>query len=255
LSVVNFTKYFNAERDVYVQNISNSQVVVMFETAPGQSQSYTFVPTRDPVNLTRHVPFTSVKGSMDFRKMLNRVPAVIRLLDENEYTAYYNKQAKTSGLRNIEDAIDAAEARMLSRDKLPDAPAPIKLTEDNDGPQEFVVNDEPINPRILNLCLQVSPQVPEQQKMTAPAMLNELQLMNDLTHDDWDYVTSHGYYKSVINYAKKQKAAAAAAIVHNDVEVDDSDEEQEAPPPKLAKAVKPKAKAPKSVKPQKPTEV
>ena len=37
--ITNFTEYFRTERDVYVQNRSNTQVSMQFETFPGRIES------------------------------------------------------------------------------------------------------------------------------------------------------------------------------------------------------------------------
>ena len=66
---------------------------------------------------------------------------------------------------------------------------------------------------MLHLCLQVHPSVPDQSKMTAQAILAELDTLEGLTMQDWDYITSHGFYKSVVKLSKKKVAELAAAAV------------------------------------------
>lgn len=240
--VNNFTEYFKEERDIYVQNVSNCQVSVMFNIAPGHTESYLFTNSKDPVNLTRYIPFAAVKQSMDLRKMLNRSPPALRLLTEEENLAHYQRMASTHGLKSVDDAIEMAEERRLAiQNKLPldNAPDPVKLHEvvEDDmhlGGKKVVKSldvaseEEQINARVLNLCLQVHPKLDDQQKITAQQFMAELDSIDDLKLDDWAYIQSHGYYKSVKTLAKKKIADSI------------SSESEEAP---VKKVVKKKAQA------------
>lgn len=221
MALTNFTKFFTTEADVYVANCSSCQVVVQFDLGGGQTTSFTFAPNRDPVNLTQHVPFNAIKNSVDFRKILNRVPAVVTLLTEEEYLGYYQTQAKSKGLASIDKAIDLAEHRRSNRSVLPDAPSPINLAQEEETQAAPVQLEDAINSRILNLCLQVHPSVPDPQKMTAQQMLSELESMDSLKRDDYEYVVAHGLYKTVINYAKKKMSAAEPVRVIDDTVTDD----------------------------------
>jgi hypothetical protein len=251
--IQNYTEFFKEERDIYIQNISGCQVSVTFQTGPGQFESYLFPNTKDPVNLTRFVPFQAVKNSHDLRKLLNRVPPALLILSETEFNAYFSHQATKSGV-TVDQALEAAEQRrsaVQNHTPLADAPDPIKLHEVvEDGKHlgerkivrslETVSAEEEINPRVLNLCLQVNPALTDQQKMTAAQLLSELDVMGDLTLIDWEYVRSHGFYKSVKNLAKKKADELALA----------SSEPEDAPKKPAPKAKKVKAavvKPPESV--------
>lgn len=241
--IINFTDFFKEEKDIYVQNVSNCQVSVSFEVAPGRSESYLFTNSKDPVNLTRFIPFHAIKSSMDLRRMLNRVPPALQLLTETEHDAYYSKSARDQGLKSADEAMAKAEARRMAvqnHQPLPDAPDPIKIHEVVEDGQRLgekklvkstaasVSEADEINPRVLNLCLQVHPSIPDQQKMTAQQMLAELDTMDSLAMLDWEYLQSHGYYKSVRNLARKKVAELASASV-------EPDEEEEVKPVKKAK--------------------
>lgn len=216
--ITSFTDYFKEERDIYVQNISSYNVVVNFDMGGGQSMSHTFMPTRDPVNLTQYIPFKSIASSSEFRKMVNRRPAVLRLMSHDDYIAYYTRQAESKSLRNVDEAIEAAADRYAHRFDLADKTSPDEEPEQpterkRDTKGAPLSEEEVINPRILNLCLQVHPSVNENEKMSAQDMLTELEVLSgQLKFDDWDYVCSHGWYKSVKNYAKQQRDNAAAGV-------------------------------------------
>lgn len=71
-TITNFTEYFREERDVYVQNKSNTQVSLQFETSPGRIESVLIPRDKKPLNLTQIVPFTAIKASVDLRKKIGR---------------------------------------------------------------------------------------------------------------------------------------------------------------------------------------
>jgi hypothetical protein len=173
-------------------------------------------------------------------------------MDEDEYLAYYRKQAKNNGFKTVEQAIEAAEQKAQRRDPLPNAPEPINLREEEER-RAFDPGESPVNPRILNLCLQVSPSVPDPQKMTAPDMFAELESMPDLKYEDWEYVAAHGYYKSVINYAKKQMSLLAASTVVDDVGDDSANSDKGDEPTAAAKPQKKQGKHTTSKQQQKGT--
>jgi len=208
MAVTNYTEFFKSERDIYVQNISNCQVSVMFEVGPGHTESHLFVNSPDPVNLTQRVPFQAVKSSMDFRKMLNRQPPALKLLDEEQYKAYYQKSAEKRGLETVEEAIEAAEKQRAEvQNHVLDKPVDLLKEADNKVTQEEVQQEEDaISPRVLNLCLQVHPSLTEQVRLSAQSFLTELDAIGNLTLADWEYIQGHGFYKSVKNLAKKNIA-------------------------------------------------
>ena len=76
-TIVNWTEYFREEKDIFVQNIANAQISLSFETSPGHIQGFLVPHTRDPFNLTQHIPFEAIKKSADFRRMLNRRPPAL----------------------------------------------------------------------------------------------------------------------------------------------------------------------------------
>lgn len=206
MSVTNYTEFFKAERDIYVQNISNCQVSVMFEVGPGHTESHLFINSPDPINLTQRVPFTAIKSSMDFRKMLNRQPPALRLLDDTQYQAYYSQSAAKKGLDTVDEAIEAAEIqRAAIQNHVLDKPVELLTESENRVSQEEVqLEEDAISPRVLNLCLQVHPSLTEQVRLSAQSFMTELDAIGTMTLADWEYIQGHGFYKSVKNMAKKQ---------------------------------------------------
>lgn len=235
MAVRNFTEYFREERDVYVQNISNAQLSLEFNMGEGRVEGFTIPSIRDPINLTQHIPFSAIKNSMDFRKLLSRRPPVLNLLTQEEYEAYYAKRAKARGMvmqdgePDVDAAIDAAEEKRrrtsdkTMREKVitDEKPVPIhEIIEKGTGPggaahfgerqrvapSELVSEDEVISPRVLHLCNQVKAELEENQRMPASDLLEALQEIPNLKIDDYEHVRAHGYYKTVKKWAKLEMA-------------------------------------------------
>jgi len=228
----NFTDYFRNEKDVYVQNLANAQVSCEFPLGQNRIEGFTFPHNRDPINLTQHIPFHAIKDSMDFRKMLGRRPPALQLLTEDEYNVFYSKKAAQQGLvdsagkPDIDAAIDSSEEkrrRMADknlREKVTDRePEPIhEIIESGSGPKgathfgernrvaarEMVSEDDIINPRVLHLCNQVKQEIPEEERMPAKDLLDELQSLPDLKIDDLEHIRAHGFYKSVKKWSKQK---------------------------------------------------
>jgi len=96
-SVTNWFKFFQEERELWVQNISATQLSIQFEVAPGHYAGVLIPIGPDPLCITNEVPFDSVKKSLDFRKFLNRVPSVMKLLTTEQAHQYYADKAKNLG--------------------------------------------------------------------------------------------------------------------------------------------------------------
>jgi len=246
MAVRNFTEYFKEERDVYVQNMANAQVSVEFPINNNRTEGFTFPHSRDPVNLTQHIPFDAIKNSMDFRKMLSRRPPALQLLSQEEYEAYFAKRAKSRGMvtseggPDIDAAIDQAEERRrrtadrnMREQVTSSAPAPIhEVIEKGTGPggakhfgerervapTEIVAEDEVINPRVLHLCNQVKAEIEEEQRMPARELLEALEDIPELSLDDLEHIRAHGYYKSVKKWAKQRTAVLIQHMEGEDAE-------------------------------------
>jgi hypothetical protein len=226
MPITNWTDYFKTEHDIYVQNVANAQISLTFEIAPGHTQGFLVPHTRDPFNLTQHIPFHAIKASADFRKMINRRPAALNVLDESEFKAYYVKKAQSHGQKDWTQAVDEAESKragIQNKTAIKDVPKPEpihKIVEDGQhfGEKKVVASldgilseEDAINPRVMHLCQQVNPQIEDAQKMRAHALLEEFQTIEgDLKFDDFEYIRAHGYWKTVKNWAKAKVSELAS---------------------------------------------
>jgi hypothetical protein len=251
MAIKNFTEYFKVERDVYVQNIANAQLSLEFNMGEGRVEGFTIPPSRDPINLTQHLPFSAIKNSMDFRKLLSRRPPVLSLLSQEEYEAFFAKRAKArkmmtpQGEPDVDAAIDASEEKRrrtsdknLRENVASSTPDPIHdVVERGTGPggaarfgerqrvshSELISEDEVINPRVLHLCNQVKAEIEDHERMSANDLLEALQEIPNLGIDDFEHVRAHGYYKSVKKWAKME----TSRIIQEQEEADADDDDDE----------------------------
>ncbi len=205
-SIKNFTEYFKVEKDVYVQNRSRTQVSMQFGIMPNIS-SILIPMTRKPFNMSQHVPFKDLKDSVDLRKMCNRRPAVIVLMEEEEYEAYYEKLASENGTSADEEIIKAHEEQLnlMNRIKPVDTPAPKKKVQ-NDGNDDDDDNVMPATPRpeIVGLVVDSSEEAGD-DRIKAPDLLERLKLMKEeLTNADLDFLASNVTYMTVKKWVTKQ---------------------------------------------------
>jgi len=230
MAILNHTEYFKTERNVYIQNLSSAQISLSFPIEQGMHEPFLLPNMRDPINLTQYFPFDVIKRSMDLRKLLARRPPVLQLLDDEEYVAYFTKKAVSKGLStpdgkpNIDAAISVAEdqrARLSNKGAFTTStvpkPLPGVVESDGSGPNgearfgernrvrgEEVSMDEIIKGRVLHLMAQVNPELPEEQRMPAMQLIQELEDIPDMAIEDWECVRAQGYYKSAKTLAKKK---------------------------------------------------
>jgi len=206
-AVKNFTNYFKEERDVYVLNMSNTQIALQFGKAP---DIYPIIipESQKPYNLTQFVPFEELKKSMDLRKMLNRHPPIMDLLNEDEYNNFYEKLASDKGTTVDVEILEAYEEQrlLLSRSKQVDSGRKLSKDVDKDAEKEVVEVQEMIYPPITGLCMRQgedagSDMLPEDE------FVRKLEGMaHNLKRVDYEYLQSHLIYQKAKDWVLKQLA-------------------------------------------------
>ena len=228
--IVNFTKFFAGEpRDVYLQNLSDKQLSLQFELPGGAVESFLVPAVKDPINLSQHIPWQAIVNSTDLRRMSTKRPAILNLMNEDQYREYYANKAKRyeiltdDGKPDIEKAIEVAETKanlIRNHQPLPDAPDPKPIHDvvrDADGKQvakpfEMAASEEICRPKILHLVNQVgNPKLEDKDRMPVKAFLEEVENLPNLTVDELEYILAHGYYKTVKKWAKAEMEKAVAA--------------------------------------------
>lgn len=210
--ITNFTEYFRVERDVYVQNRSNNQVSMQYSTGHGVVESLLLPKGKKPLNLTQLMAFDDIKRSTDLKKLVNRRPPVLVLMDEEEYIGFYQKLADLEN-KPIEQVMD--EAHMYQSDlqnKLaftkPMAD-PRKTIEEQTEEQNQLPPDpqDKLTARVAHLCANVGADVEEKDMLSEAEMLYELKDMNSddsLTNGDFEFLLGKGYHPGVKKWAQDQ---------------------------------------------------
>jgi hypothetical protein len=214
--LVSLDKYFRENESVYVQNTSGGIVSLTFRSADGRPEPFSLPNDRRPINLTDYVPKDMIMRSADFRKLIMRRPPAIKVLTAEEYELRINGIAKEKGqeplavVEDISDKISNAQKKSI-----PTAPDTFGMKveenpandpkEDSAGGADDIgipgIADEGINPRVMQIVANCSPQAAD--KMKASDALDELDSLNT-TLEDLNYVASNVAYKTVRDWAKSQ---------------------------------------------------
>lgn len=213
--ITNFTQYFrDAEEvgaDIYVQNISSTQISMTFYVGVNQIESVVIPETKDPYNLCQDVPMSVLKESMDLRKLVNRRPEVLRLLSEEEYVKYYELQAAKARIDTDEAISRALEKKNRLMRKIKnagDAPKTLdQLALERNKMDEEAEPEVQIHPRIVGLCAQVGAGIKQAEMLKAETFLEKLEdLQDSLEPQDLDYLVGNGYWKTVTGWAAKEQS-------------------------------------------------
>jgi len=209
-TIANFTDFFREPRDIYVQNIGPYQISLSFKTPNGDTLSFLLPKGLDPHNLTQTVPFDIIKESADFRRMVNRRPAVMRVLTEAEYNKYFEEKAARLGKSADILRDQAISHQQRYQQKTADASEVAARTEQfttsiETDPHTLVIKDEEtIHPRVLHLMQQVSSDVSEAQRMPAAELIDQLEsLLGELNDDSLECIRARGYWKTVKAWAAR----------------------------------------------------
>ena len=269
-NVNNWMRFFSEEKEIWIQNLSRTQLSMQFETAPGAVAGVLVPIGMDPMCLTNEVPWDAVKKSLDFRKFLNRVPKILKVMTTDEAMAYYEKKAQELRLPDVQAAIEhtererlAAKTRhiedgttygpdgqvtfapprsaqeLMAQNGQPPGPgfehmgispmaaqaAGQQLIPAGYGPGQTrsaaavgvdpsahgfsnlgdgqIMTDQMVDPAVLNLCHQVSLQLPANMRMPADKFWAELKKREaSLTPESLQYIESFGTYKTVKKWAR-----------------------------------------------------
>ena len=227
-SYVSFTELFKTESDIWVQNISKTQISLQFMTAPGVYVGRCLPRSRKPINLSQFVSFDAIKNSNDLKTILNRRPAKLQVLTEEEAMAIFQELADANKT-TIDDEIEKAfeEQSMLMDHIVPEISeesdkehnlAAMKKVAANAGnlpdEEDEVDAQDVVTPRVVGVIEQASPDTPAPDKLSVRALKEELEVMeDDLTRADIDYILIHAP-KSVKRWAanlQEKRAAGSSA--------------------------------------------
>ncbi len=204
--ILNFTKYFKEEKEVYVQNLLDSQISLTFKSPGGDDYHLILPKTRKPYNLTLDIPFELIKISPDFRKIVNRNPPGLRLLEEEEYLAYYEKQADRNNSTFDEEMGKATDLKNRLQNKIEMPSERLQRAAEQQYEDRIEAAEAPveISPQVIGMC--VSAMKDAHPRILAGDFIEQMEMWEDnetLVVDDWEYIQTKGVYKSVKLFAGK----------------------------------------------------
>jgi len=201
--VRNFTSYFSEEKEVYVQNLGSTNISLEIKTM-GDPIYISIARSRKPMNLTQYAPFDLIKNSVDFRKLVNRNPPILRLMDEEEYVEYYENMAKDNkvsldeAMRQGQDIHDV----LMGKKRLPESELKREMDQKLAQKEEALLKHKEPHARVVGLCAQADKDNASDQRISASDMKEELEtLSSELTAEDWEFVAAKGVYKTVKDFA------------------------------------------------------
>ena len=261
--ITNWTEFWGTERDIYVQNLHDSQISIQIRL-PNGSYEYLSIPMLpDPINLTSMVSFEDLRASLDIRKAFNMKDRVsgrryLRIMEEDEYLAHFEMKAKAQQITAAEAMRRSDEARRAYHESIQDGadPKPIhRVVEEGSGPQgathfgerqrvasaDGLVNEEDvIRDRVRILMFNIQQDVLDEQKRaateggmfnsdkirSASAILTELQAIPNLTEDELEHIRAKAYWPSVKRWAttEVQKLHEVPSMAEMPVARDDGDD-------------------------------
>jgi hypothetical protein len=205
----NLRKYLKDNEDVYIQNISNTQVSLRIVSGVNSEENILIPKTNRPICLTKEFSSTDLMNSADFRKIMNRRPPILVLMSEEEYLEWHEKRSRVNGTDlDFELSVSADFDSMLTnphREQITEDYRPKTIEEKIRELEESNVESvQRITPRVSGLLAEVSHEVPKEDKMKCDELMLEFEAIeSSLTKEDYQEIAANGYYKRVRNWASK----------------------------------------------------
>jgi hypothetical protein len=212
-------EYFEQNKDVYIQNVSGGVVSLSLYHEDGRVEPFSLPNDRRPICLTDHMPYNLIIQSTDIRRLVQRQPPAIKLLNRAEYEEMIGIIARETGkstgqvISEVTEKITNAQAHVSNVAPTPvyddEVPPKIDPRTIRQADIDIPGTTEPsVNPHVMQIIMSSSPDAPT--RMTANEAIEQLALMN-LTEDDLAYVAGNASLKPIIKWAEKQKTKQAPA--------------------------------------------
>jgi len=204
--IQNFTRYFSEEKEVYVQNLSATNISLTL-SGQGEVTYISIASTRRPMNLTQYADIQLIKQSSDFRRLVNRNPSILRLMTEEEYEDYYEKLANENGTTIQQEMRLGHEVHDILMGKR--RPNTSELQQEMDkkleDKEEMLLNPKEPDSRVVGLCAMADKDMDEGQRVSSRDFIERLEsLAPELDDDDWEFISTKGVYPTVKAFARKQ---------------------------------------------------
>ena len=118
-TIMRIQDYLDQSR-IYIQNLSNTNLVLDFEHDGQRASKSLPAGVRDPICLSSVIPPQMIRSSVSFSsfisRAMNRRPPIARLLTEKEYDEYFNRKSVATG-KPVEALMAEAEAQIAKREQ------------------------------------------------------------------------------------------------------------------------------------------
>lgn len=228
-TIPSFTEFFRKEQDIWVKSIVPGQVSLEFETSPGNKIGICVPYTGDPICLTDRISFDAIKHCNSLRDLCRPrqqrngavKPPALQLLTTEQANEHFARKAERRGLWVKEPdgsvakdeagkPIPDVQAVMMTATQSPDIARTIVSPPDQDDDDKMKLDIKYtglVTPRVAFLCHQVSDVLPENERMTADALLSELEAVEStLTNVDFEHIQNKVPYRSIKSWASERLA-------------------------------------------------
>ena len=248
--IVNWTEFFREERDIYVRNMTSTNISITFGRGP--ETRYVSLPmSPDPINLTAEVSFEELKYAEDFRKICNakdkKGRPYLDVMTEEEYRQYFDEKAKRTKTSYEEAVLRAEQARANYKQRVQEeinsvtAPAGPNASQTVvGGPSMPVQTDDAIRDRVRVIMHQLEQDITEEKNRAAGSgtpfdaskirqaaeILQELATMRDWSREELEFIRDKCYWPSIKRWVsvELQKINSAPSEGEVPVESDNGDE-------------------------------
>lgn len=194
-----------------------SQVILELKTPLGDRIKVPPLQAGDPICLSKYAFFDALKSSTDITRCATS--GLIRLMTTEEADAYFQKKAgilkrSADDLKREADrrSREAVTAKQLDKSKV-DKSARMSDLDASRRSTDLVYEDDIVNPRVINLCHQVSPLLKEEQRLSVMELQEQLLALEDsMTLDDAQYVEANGFYPSIKKWGRAKVAELAETL-------------------------------------------
>lgn len=106
----NYDDLFQGDKDIWVQNVSDTICSMQFETGNGNFLPFTVPIGGAPIAISREVPKDVLAKSPEFRRWLSRTPKILRVLNDEEVFAWYANMARERNIVDLAGQPDVSRA-------------------------------------------------------------------------------------------------------------------------------------------------
>jgi hypothetical protein len=174
------------QKEIWVRNkvasLGKGSGAIFISISSDSAESIMIPPGSDPVCITEQIDPESLKSCRDLFKLVNK--GVLELLDPDDAEKYYENR--------VDRKEKVAQKIRKYTNKVQDDKLPKEIT--------FSQSNTGVNPRLPGLCLKAKKLSISEEDLFEDLLENQ----ESLKEEDFNYLTTNGYFGSVKEWAKDQ---------------------------------------------------